>query len=177
MTYESENKWKCIECNGTGKVEGTPCSACAIEDAEIEDAEIAVMNAMNAKVEAAIKAAGHKRCYVSYSAYDSDDSDVPIDNLDNVAIEGKVVFASKRNEFYGGEKSKNYQSEVIENPTWLQVCVYANEMIKTTRDLHHVFLEGVDISDPYVFESRTRTEELEKLLDNGVLIYEFIMGS
>jgi hypothetical protein len=34
---------------------------------------------------------------------------------------------------------------VIENPTWAQVCDLADDMIKTTGDFHHVFLEGVRI--------------------------------
>ena len=42
------------------------------------------------RVDAACKAAGHDDVHVCYSAYESDDDDNPIDNLDEVAAEGRV---------------------------------------------------------------------------------------
>ena len=58
------------------------------------------LDAIEIVVEAAIKAAGHKRVRVCYSAYESKD-DVPINNLDQVAIAGKVVLVSSRSTFFG----------------------------------------------------------------------------
>lgn len=54
-----------------------------------------------------------------------------------------------------------YQSEIIDNPTWLDLCVFANDMIQITGDYHHVFLEGVE----------------NKGQEGNTGIYEFVMGS
>lgn len=112
---------------------------------------------MDDKIAKAIKG----EVLVIYSAYETDENDEPIDNLDEIAAIGKIILVCKRCEFYGGDGSKNYRSDVLENPTWLQVAVCANEMIKVTRDEHHVFLEGL-------YKKRTR---------NGITTYELAMGS
>lgn len=78
---------------------------------------------------------------VFYSAYKSDENRLPIDNLDCIAIEGKVKFVTREGAFWGD--GKPYESEVVESPTWLTVAVLANAMIKTTGDHHHQFLERV----------------------------------
>lgn len=84
--------------------------------------------------------------YVAYSAYEIDEEkDIPVDNLDKIAVEGKVKFVNERDEFWGGQESKDWESEILINPTWLDVCVLANEMIQTTKDFHHVFLEGINV--------------------------------
>ncbi len=62
-------------------------------------------------------------------------------------------------------KSMDYRSDVLENPTWLQVAVHADEMIRVTNDHHHVFLEGLD-----KLPKKQQTEA-------GVTLYEFCMGS
>lgn len=120
---------------------------------------------IDARVAEAVRAAG-QQLRVDYSASENDENDVPIDNLDEVAVPGKVVLTQERDTFYGGPKSRSYRSVVLENPTWLQVAVCANEMIKVTRDHHHVFLEGLDKKG----EERTETGEV-------ITIYEFSMGS
>jgi hypothetical protein len=100
------------------------------------------------------------KTFVSYSAYDSDERDVPIDNLDEVAIEGDAVL------WGDGYTDKRYRSKVVKNPTWLALCVLANAMIKRTGDHHHVFLEGVHLD-----------EEATAKRHDGVKIYRFSMGS
>lgn len=122
------------------------------------------------RVEEACKAAGHKRVRVLYSAYKTDKNDEPLDNLDKVAIKGKVVLVADRDTFWGGSKSKSYVSEPLENPTWLQLTVCANAMIRHTRDTHHVFFEGV------VKSSDKHLRELASHLKD-VKFYEFCMGS
>ncbi len=86
---------------------------------------------------------------VSYSAYKTID-DIPIDNLDEVAVEGKCFFVGH-----------NYESKVVKSPTWLDVCVFANNYIQASSDFHHIFLEDVEVS-----------EEID-----GVKKVEFWMGS
>jgi len=102
-----------------------------------------------------------KRCLVEFSAYKSDSNDEPIDNLDEIPFPGKIKLRALADEFYGGSKGKDYESSVLENQTWLDLCYYANKMILTTNDHHHVFLEGI--------------EAVGK--DGDVTIFEFIMGS
>jgi hypothetical protein len=110
------------------------------------------------RVEEHCKKEGEKVA-VYYSAYEVVD-DVPVDNLDDVPIKGKIKFVQNHDEFWG--KGKHYVSEVVESPTWLDICVLADEMIKATGDFHHHFLEGVGV--------------VEKEPD-GTQICEFFMGS
>lgn len=129
------------------------------------------------KVEQAILADGQKKVYVIYSAYESDEDDDPIDNLDEVAVKGKCVFFAPQETFYGGEKSRSYVSPIMENPTWLQLCVLANAMIRRTRDGHHVFLEGVERTNSGdAIEKIIKKLKLDRL-PSGVKVYEFCMGS
>lgn len=116
---------------------------------------------MEKRVREAILASGQKKKYVIYSAYESDEDDNPIDNLDEIAVKGKVVLVGYADDYWGGEKSKEYRSEIMENPTWLQVTVAANAMIKKTRDTHHCFLETLEFRDQ----------------EGDVALYEFGMGS
>jgi hypothetical protein len=109
------------------------------------------VNAMEDKVEKAINVFCDKK-YVIYSAYDYDEWDIPIDNLDEIPIKGKV-------EFIG---SLSFESGVFDNPTWLDICVIANRMIIETKDYHHIYLEDVDVVD---------------VNDKGYKIAKLIMGS
>lgn len=114
------------------------------EAVDYDAAGTEAMIAINKRIAQACWAAGMRKVRVCYSAYKSDDNDVPIDNLDEIAVTGKVVLVSGPNEYYGGPKSKAYRSGVIENPTWLMVAVEANAMIREVRDTHHCFLEGLE---------------------------------
>lgn len=79
----------------------------------------------------------------------------------SVAITGPCRFIRCGDDFFGNGDS--YESEVIHNPTWAQVLDIANDMIKATGDCHHVFLEGV--------------ERCGADYDDGIPLYEFVMGS
>tara|TARA_Y100000034_G_scaffold60073_1_gene73030 strand:- start:13 stop:591 length:579 start_codon:yes stop_codon:yes gene_type:complete len=80
--------------------------------------------------------------YVVYSAYQADENDVPIDNLDDIAIPMPPDFDTIMLCAEYGEARKTYREPV----TWLQVAMAAQEFIVATGDLHHVFLEGVRTS-------------------------------
>jgi hypothetical protein len=101
--------------------------------------------------------------YVDFSAYKfiDDDHDMLVDNMDEVPIPGKVRFRAYADEFFGGDKSRDYESAVVESPTWLQICGLADDMIHTVWDRHHCFLEGVEVVGE----------------EDGVKIAEFSMGS
>lgn len=115
---------------------------------------------MENRIQKAIKKT-KKKTYVSYSAYETDKNDEPIDNLDKVAVNGKVILIQRDSDYWGDEKSKVYESKILENPTWLEVAICANDMIHTVRDFHHVFLEAL---------SFYRKE-------GEVSVYKFDMGS
>jgi hypothetical protein len=114
------------------------------------------------RVEKACEAVGHRKCHVFYSVYETDENDVPIDNLDEVAVDGRAVLVRERDNFFGGKFSRPYKSEILVNPTWLQVAVCANAMIHRTRDTHHSFLEGL---------------ERQGFNEEGIPVYRFSMGS
>ena len=99
---------------------------------------------------------------VRYSAYESDEDDNPIDNLDEVAIKGQAIIVLEADDFYGGKSSVEYRSPILRNPTWLDLALIANDAILAVNDHHHVFLEGV-------IKSKKR--------DKGIAIYHLSMGS
>ena len=100
-----------------------------------------------------------KGALVRYSAYEGDAEKLPVDNLDKIAVHGRCIFVQEHDPYWG--EGKNYVSAETFNPTWLQVCMLANDMIHITGDHRHVFFEGVSI---------LREE-------NGVKIVNIDMGS
>jgi hypothetical protein len=70
------------------------------------------------KIVIALKQAGHKKRYVTYSAYETDEHDQPIDNLDQIAVSGAVVLIAERSDDWGGPRSRDYRAPVLKDPTW-----------------------------------------------------------
>ena len=101
------------------------------------------------KIQGRVEKAVKGECFVKYSAYQKTPgtAGIPIDNLDAVAVKGKVFFVQPHHSFWG--KGKNYISKTVQNPTWLDVAVLANDMIKTVGDKHHVFLEEIEERHTY----------------------------
>ena len=81
------------------------------------------------------------KVYVVYSGFKKDKKGIPINNIDDVAVNGTIKIYKKHDPFWG--KGTNYESESIKNPTWLDIAKLANDMIKTTGDKQHIFLEGI----------------------------------
>ena len=94
---------------------------------------------------------------VRFSAYKIDENEIPINNLNDIVVNGKVKFISPKNIW----KNEKYTSVIVENPTWLDITVLANEMIIKTQDKHHIYLEDIE----FVREEK------------DIKIYDFIMGS
>jgi len=82
-------------------------------------------------------------------------------DMNEVAIEGKAILQMPADDF-GGNNSKPYESADLENPTWLEVAVLADEMIHVTDDHHHIFLENIYLVGYDII---------------GVPVYRFTMGS
>ena len=85
-----------------------------------------------------------------------------IERLLKPAIKGKCRIVADGADYFGG--GQNYRSKVLNNPTWADLLDCMNEQIFTTKDYHHVFLEGV----------RKRPRNSRKQAINE---YEFITGS
>ena len=120
-------------------------------------------NRMNEEVHSAIR---HPHTCVNYAAYENDENGIPIDNLHEVAIKGlvQVIRIRANHELAGGypDESEDYFSPVLTNPTWLDLAVAANEMIRTTGDFDHCFFEDFKIIGVNV---------------NGVQAVDLFMGS
>lgn len=86
---------------------------------------------------------GDVKRVVEYSAYAKDREGLPVDNLDEPVIAGRVRFRHAHDEHWG--QGDDYESVVFENPKWIDIAVAANCAIVTTGDTHHVFLETVEI--------------------------------
>lgn len=60
-----------------------------------------------------------------------------------VAFEGKYRAYVPADDYFGGEDSHAYVSDVLTNPTWGRLYNCAKRSMKCTKDAHHVFFEGV----------------------------------
>jgi hypothetical protein len=63
----------------------------------------------------------------------------------DVAFRDRVRVVGPRDEFWGGELSKEYRSRIMVNPTWGQLLRCLTSQMKKTRDFHHCFLEDASI--------------------------------
>ncbi len=135
------------------------------EDDPTQHAYNVAMRAMDEKIEAALKRAKvpvKQGVYIRYGCYGEDENEIPVDNLDDIAAEGEVVLVRQADSWIDDA----YKSRVIKNPTWLQVCVLAEKMIRHTGDKHHVFLEAITFMPK---ETKARGDKVK--------VYEFSMGS
>ena len=114
------------------------------------------IKAMHDKIQEVL---GSDELLVYYSAY-ATRNDLPVNNINRIAFKGKGILIAENDSFWG--EGESYESDVVENPTWLQIAVLANAMIKKTGDFHHSFLEGVN-----------RTKETK----DGIPVFKFLMGS
>ena len=120
------------------------------------------MDAVDARIDKAYadKYGSGALCGITYSAYPTDEDGVPIDNLDEVAVEGPAIFVNANKLGWGN--GSPYKSAIIENATWLELTLVASEMMKITGDDHHSFFEGI----------HCLTSDKDEVPQ-----YDFIMGS
>lgn len=91
-------------------------------------------------IQARVKAALGDDVRVIYEAYEYDDDELPVDNLDKRAHKGKIRFVAE-----DPNDGETFESGILENPTWLDIARVANEMLIALNDHHHVYLEGFDV--------------------------------
>jgi len=82
---------------------------------------------------------------VIYSAYPTDEDGVPINNLNDVPIEGSVRFELRCDEMFPSDEGEDYMSPIVIDPNWLLICKYADEALRKVGDTHHVFLEYIEV--------------------------------
>ena len=112
-----------------------------LTEADSDKAYAAAADAIQNRVRARVG----PRCSVFFAAYTLDSDKVPIDNLDDVPIPGRVLIRGIRDRRRGGQSSKDYESPIMESPTWLDLCAIANDQIAATRDRVHRYLENVEV--------------------------------
>lgn len=87
---------------------------------------------------------------------DGDDVLIPPDYYDNlltrvkndVVMQGNVKVIQDYNEYRDSSAFKSggdYESDIVENPTWLDLMAIANEMIETTKDTTHINIKGIEL--------------------------------
>lgn len=93
--------------------------------------------------------------YIWYGGNEFDKYGVPVNNLDQIAYHGTYRFGQKYDPDWdvttdngkdkNGIPGKDYMSEPITDPTWLEVMVMANTAILITHDQCHVsFSDAVE---------------------------------
>lgn len=121
------------------------------------------------EVDAAIEAAG-KQSRVYFSAVGDDGRDVR--DLNTIAYHGRCRFVHKYEPRWESEHAPagrhTYTSPVVDSPTWLQVAMFANDMMEATGDYHHCFLEGITV---------TTMVDLGAAGGERAVILNFVMGS
>lgn len=88
--------------------------------AEADDRQASI----DARVGARLKG---QKVLVRYHALDG--RGMPVDNLDAVAVEGRVRFTGSQAWRGGASNAKTWRSRVVVNPTWLTLCALANGML------------------------------------------------
>jgi hypothetical protein len=93
-------------------------------------------------------------------------------DLHDIPIKGPVMFFEQHDSFWG--KGKDYKSEVIDSPTWLEIAKLAHAMIETTGDYQHIYLEDVYVIKCNPLEALIK---YNVVLEGGTQLAAFRMGS
>jgi hypothetical protein len=112
-----------------------------LTEADISKAYASACDAIQSRVRHRVGA----KCYVVFSAYQLDVDKLPIDNLDDVPVPGNVKIKGDRTRTARG--SRSYESQVLVDSSWLELCVIANEQIMAgrSRDQRQRYLERIEV--------------------------------
>ncbi len=88
-----------------------------------------------------------------YHTYDSDDNEfisygnasycMDEEPLNDIAVNGKCFVYCKPDGYF---KKRGYMSNIMENPTYGDLLKVANDLINSTEDFDHHFLESFDVN-------------------------------
>jgi hypothetical protein len=110
-------------------------------EADLDKAHAAAFDAIQNRVRARV----NQKCFVVFSGYKRDQDNVPIDNLDDVPISGSIKIRASRERLASGNPKKDYESEVFENPTWLDLCAIANAHLVQRAHRRELYLESASV--------------------------------
>ena len=106
------------------------------------------------------KSIKNNKCYVKYCAFKYYENSNNIKyNLNEIPINGNIFIINQGDDCFGNGNS--YISKLLHSPTWLELCQIANDLIITTGDYTHRYLEEIRI-----------VQDLGK-----IIMCEFFMGS
>ena len=110
-------------------------------EADLDKARAAAFDAIQDRVKATV----NQKCFVVFSAYKCDQDNVPIDNLDEVPISGNVKIRARGHRLPSGNPKKDYESEVLRNPSWLDLCAIANAHLVQRIHRRQIYLETAKV--------------------------------
>jgi hypothetical protein len=110
-------------------------------EAESDKAYAAAFDAMQQRISKRVDG----KCFLVFSAHKFDHNRVPIDNLDEVPIPGKVKIRVGRSHFSDGKLTKLFESEILRDPSWLDLCAIAHAHILRARDRTNRYLDTAEI--------------------------------
>jgi len=114
----------------------------ALTEADLDKAYAAAFDAIQDRLKARL----NRKCCLTFSAFGIDQNKLPIDNLDEVPVPGKIKLHARRGKICG-RAFKDFESTVFENPTWLDLCEIAHAQIRRFVGRRHCYLEAADIVD------------------------------
>ena len=85
-------------------------------------------------------------------------------------LRGHYRVKARLDRFWSSEGGSEYIGPELVDPTWDDLMVEAEKMIRATKDYHHCFLEGVDVAS-------SDLEALASTGDEAVINISFVMGS
>jgi len=74
---------------------------------------------------------------VFYTAYDIDDQEIPIDNIDQICAQGNIRFFL----------FNNFTTRQYQDPTWLDLCVEIHRFSKRFNIPYLLFLESIKMKN------------------------------
>ena len=113
----------------------------AMTEADLDKAHAAAFDAIQSRVRARVD----QKCFVVFAAYKCDQDHLPIDNLDEVPISGNVKIRARGHRLPSGNPKKDYESAVLRNPTWLDLCAIANAHLVQRIRRRQMYLESAKV--------------------------------
>ena len=87
------------------------------------------INQIDEMVKIAIEETGDEQ-QIYYTAYETDQFDIPINNLEDIPVQGKIKFVNASGE---------WESPILISPTWLEITIFANRMAIETYSWYRSF--------------------------------------
>lgn len=111
---------------------------------------------------------------VQFDIFEASDDGGFITSLHKVAIQGHAVFRAYEWDGVWEANSESFESAILINPTYLQLCDVLHQQIITTQNTTDVIFEGIQ-PEYYVDLENTQCTLWTPLRD--IPVYSFILGS